>query len=329
MIGIRAAAALGAALSIATVGTALVVRDDPPAAGPAAAVTVPSTPPSAAPAVPAPAPSLSVPALPPPTSAAPEPTRRADGLPVVPRPGEPVAAPDARGLAAQLRDAARAIADPATPPRTLARQSHVRQVALRALVNAPERQDPTYALLEPRLRAAVRSEVMAGAALRAMIRRPKATLPKWRIVVPAPAEELLGHYRAASREFGVPWQYLASIHLVETRMGRIRGTSSAGAQGPMQFMPATWRAYGAGGDIHSNRDSIHAAARYLRASGAPARMRKALYAYNHDDRYVDAVVRYAERMAADPRAYYGYHGWQVYYVTTAGDVWLPEGFANA
>ena len=37
------------------------------------------------------------------------------------------------------------------------------------------------------------------------------------------------------------------INLVETRFNRLRNNSSAGAQGPMQFMPATWRAYGLGG----------------------------------------------------------------------------------
>jgi len=238
-----------------------------------------------------------------------------------------VAAADAAGLAQQLHAAGRAINDPATPPGALARHSHVYQVAVRALVNAPERRAATYRLLEPRLRAAVTGDVMAGAQLRAMIRRPKSSLPSWRITAPASATELLGYYRSAEREFGVPWEYLAAIHLVETRMGRIRGVSSAGAQGPMQFMPATWRSYG-DGDIDSNRDSIRAAARYLRASGAPANIRKAVYAYNHANRYVDAVLLYAEQMRERPRAYYGYHGWQVYYVTTAGDVWLPQGFSN-
>ncbi|HVE62574.1 MAG TPA: transglycosylase SLT domain-containing protein [Mycobacteriales bacterium] len=239
-----------------------------------------------------------------------------------------MAAADAAGLVRQLRGAARLIADPATPPEVLARQSHIYQVAIRALVNAPTRRSATYALLDIRLRSAVMADVDAGAQLRSMLRRPKTALPPWRIVAPAPAAELLGHYRSAEREFGVPWRYLAAIHLVETRMGRIRGVSSAGARGPMQFLPATWRSFGAGGDIESNRDSIRAAARYLKASGAPGRIRKALYAYNHDDRYVDAVLAYADRMRDDARAYHGYHGWQVYYVTTAGDVWLPQGFDN-
>ena len=64
------------------------------------------------------------------------------------------------------------------------------------------------------------------------------TLPAWRIVRPAPADELLDAYRDAEAEFGIPWRYLAAINLVETGLGRIRGTSIAGAQGPMQFMPS-------------------------------------------------------------------------------------------
>jgi len=256
------------------------------------------------------------------SSAAPDRT----GLPAVPRPGEPVAARDAAGLARALKHAAAVLADPSSTARDVARQAHVHQVAVRALVNGPQRRDPTYRLLEPALRRRVVSEVTAGAQLRAMLKRPKTTLPPWRIVAPAPASTLLGHYRTAAREFGIGWEHLAAIHLVETRMGRIRGTSSAGAQGPMQFMPATWRQYGGGGDIHSTRDSIRAAARYLVASGARRDIGKALFAYNRDRRYVDAVVRYADELRADSRVYTAYHGWQVYYVTVAGDVWLPVGY---
>ena len=51
------------------------------------------------------------------------------------------------------------------------------------------------------------------------------------------------------------WEVLAAIMLVETRMGRIHSRSSAGAQGPMQFLPATWEAYGLGGDVHDAHDA--------------------------------------------------------------------------
>jgi membrane-bound lytic murein transglycosylase B len=104
-------------------------------------------------------------------------------------------------------------------------------------------------------------------------------------------------------------------------MGRIKGDSSAGAQGPMQFIPSTWAIYGRGGDITSNRDAIYAAARYLRATGAPSDMARALRAYNNSARYVRAVTAYAQQIEADERAYLGYHAWQVYYGTRL----LPEG----
>ena len=139
--------------------------------------------------------------------------------------------------------------------------------------------------------------------------------------------ELLTYYHEAETKFGVPWYFLASINLIETRMGRIRGDSSAGAQGPMQFIPSTWAAYGEG-DVNSYRDSILAAGRYLKAAGAPGDMGKALYAYNHDARYVSAVTGYGEVMRADPAAYRGYYGWQVYYPTADGPILMPPGWTK-
>jgi hypothetical protein len=74
--------------------------------------------------------------------------------------------------------------------------------------------------------------------------------------------------------------------------------------------------------VHDPRDAILGAANYLRASGAPGDMERALFAYNHSDRYVDAVLRYARHMRVDVRAYYGYYGWQAFMRTPAGDVRL-------
>ena len=122
---------------------------------------------------------------------------------------------------------------------------------------------------------------------------PARPLPRWRIVAPEPPAVLLAHYKEAGAANGVPWQYLAAIHLVETRMGRIRGDSVAGARGPMQFIPSTWEIYGQGGDIESTADAIPAAARLLADRGAPGNMARALHAYNNSDRYVRAITLYA------------------------------------
>jgi len=177
------------------------------------------------------------------------------------------------------------------------------------------------------LRDAVHANVDADAALDELTGDSEAPteLPDWHIVSPLPASTLRRHYEEAEVASGVPWPYLAAINLVETRMGRIRGTSSAGAHGPMQFIPATWEAYGEG-DVTDDRDAILAAGRYLDDRGAPEDMDSALFAYNNDTRYVRAVRAYATVMLADPRAYDGYHAWQVFFAKADGTVLLPEGF---
>ncbi|MGI8727337.1 MAG: lytic transglycosylase domain-containing protein [Solirubrobacterales bacterium] len=116
-------------------------------------------------------------------------------------------------------------------------------------------------------------------------------------------EKAAARYRLGPRGFGV----LAGIHKIETDFGRLEapgvtsGENSAGAGGPMQFLAPTWASYGvdANGDGRADRyqpaDAIHAAANYLRASGAPADWRRAIFAYNHADWYVDDVLANAER----------------------------------
>ena len=85
----------------------------------------------------------------------------------------------------------------------------------------------------------------------------------------------------------------------------MRNESVAGAQGPMQFMPATWRSYGRGGDVHDPHDAILGAARFLAAAGARHDEAAALYRYNPSSLYVTAVSRYARVMRRDPLAFYG------------------------
>lgn len=171
----------------------------------------------------------------------------------------------------------------------------------------------------------VRSSVRAARSLRSL-GEPQQRLPRWRIVAPPPATELLGYYREAQRRTGVSWTYLAAIHLVETRMGRIRGVSTAGAQGPMQFLPSTWDLYGEDGDITDPRDAILAAARLLKANGAPGNMADALWHYNQSDSYVGAVREYARAMQRTRTAYPAYWHWRVFYRHARGTYVLPVGY---
>ncbi|OLT43911.1 hypothetical protein BJF86_13200 [Serinicoccus sp. CNJ-927] len=117
--------------------------------------------------------------------------------------------------------------------------------------------------------------------------------------VPADVQEL---YEGAAREYNIPWTLLAGIGMAETAHGENTAPSIAGAQGLMQFMPATFSAYGVDGDrdgsvdIHSDADSIYAAANYLAASGVhdgEQGVREALFAYNRASWYVNDVLYYA------------------------------------
>lgn len=285
------------------------------------ACTVVSSAPSASPTVPV----TSTPGV---STTVPVPTLTPSPQPTpTPREEPPTVASDPLAIAAQIASAERAIRDAKVTGAELAWTGHLQQRVYRTISARPEWREAFLAAVPAAMRGVVTANLDATSELRATV-VPGPDLPTaWRIVDPAPLDDLARFYRDAETEFGVPWAYLASIHLVETRMGRIRGTSVAGAQGPMQFMPGTWAAYGEG-DVNSDRDAIRAAARYLKANGAPANMPNALFRYNNSQRYVHAVTAYAEVMRAEPDAYRGYYGWQVYYLTTKGDILLPVGYGR-
>jgi Transglycosylase SLT domain len=125
--------------------------------------------------------------------------------------------------------------------------------------------------------------------------------PSERALEEIPSEFIELYQSAAETCEGLDWTILAAIHKVETGFGRGRATSSAGAQGPMQFMPSTFRTYGAdgGGDGDANindlEDAIFSAANLLCANGAgdPARLATAIWNYNHSQTYVNEVLTLA------------------------------------
>jgi hypothetical protein len=117
---------------------------------------------------------------------------------------------------------------------------------------------------------------------------------------------LLSIYQAAGIEYGVRWEVLAAINEIETDYGRNLNVSSAGALGWMQFMPSTWDMYGTDAnkdgrkDPYNPVDAIFAAARYLKAAGYEQDVRRAIFAYNHADWYVDSVLLRARLIAGVP-----------------------------
>jgi hypothetical protein len=122
---------------------------------------------------------------------------------------------------------------------------------------------------------------------------------------------LLPIYQSCGTEYGIPWQVLASINKIETAFGTNLNVSSAGAMGWMQFIPSSWAAYGVDAnedgrkDPYNPVDAICAAARYLRAAGAQEDLRRAIFAYNHADWYVDEVMLGAQQYGKLPDALVG------------------------
>jgi soluble lytic murein transglycosylase-like protein len=203
----------------------------------------------------------------------------------------------------------------APAPRDVVLYALYEQRLYRLLAREPKLADAVLPALPASLRATTRDLLVAQRELYRLT-PPLPARATIKVGPAAPASSLLADYREAERRFHVPWNVLASVNFVESKFGKLRNASASGAQGPMQFMPATWAAYGLGGNVHDARDAIIGAANYLHTSGAPRNLRRALHAYNPSPAYVDAVLRYARRM---PAMFYDLYNWQVFLKSRHGE----------
>jgi Transglycosylase SLT domain len=259
-----------------------------------------------------------------PPRAAQEPTPTATPAPPLPEPDGPLPA-DPGELAAQLtevdarlRPAIEAWDGRGETPEDVTLLALRQQRLYQRLARSRPLARDVLAQLRGRTRGQAR-DVLAAMRAIATLNAPYAKLRRRFRTGPAPAPDVLrSYYRAASRRFDVDWQMLAAVHFVESAFSRMRNSSAAGAQGPMQFIPSTWKAYGLGGDVHDTRDAILGAANYLSANRAGTDEAGALYHYNPSRLYVRAVSRYARRIRRDPLAFYAFHSYQVFVRTPDG-----------
>lgn len=121
----------------------------------------------------------------------------------------------------------------------------------------------------------------------------------------------LGLYQESAAQYcpGLSWTVLAAIGQIESGDGANVGPSTAGALGPMQFLPSTWRiwgitAFGETGapNIMDPLDAVPSAARMLCSDGAAGGgqgLRQAIFDYNHANWYVDEVLTLAGEYATE------------------------------
>jgi hypothetical protein len=167
-----------------------------------------------------------------------------------------------------------------------------------ALISAP-------GVAMPALKREVRA-ALGGAGRVVSLREPQ--LPVDRSTSGGKPATYLELFRESAARYcpGMSWTVLAAIGQIESGDGANVGPSTAGAEGPMQFLPSTWQewgitAFGEPGppNVMDPYDAVPSAARYLCAAGAgtPAGLPRAVLAYNHASWYVAEVLALAQQYA--------------------------------
>ncbi len=230
-------------------------------------------------------------------------------------------------LATAISEAELALRDEQVPADDASSWGRRLQLLYRTLADNEDWAPAVLASVDPAVAADVDSNWSARRHLNALVSSTNlaTNMPAWRIDEPLPSDELLAAYKSAESATGVPWELLASINFIETRMGRIEGLSTAGAVGPMQFLPSTWEGC-CEGDPTIDADAIMGAAVYLTLVGAPGDIDGALFSYNRSTDYVEAVKDYAAVMERNELAYRGYHAYEVFFRSAEGLVVLRPGY---
>ncbi len=156
------------------------------------------------------------------------------------------------------------------------------------------------------LMAKVRSVIGTGAKVINLV--PVVVASKLPVTTTVPTtgvpSSLLTLYKASAEKYcpGLSWTVLAAINEIESGDDTNEGPSSAGAYGPMQFLPSTWAEWGIAAfgqpsppNILDPLDAVPSAARLLCAAGAgnTATLSQAIFAYNHATWYVAEVLALA------------------------------------
>lgn len=161
---------------------------------------------------------------------------------------------------------------------------------LESIILLPIRPQLTITVVESKAEQAARE------AMRTLVTTSRSSVAPASVEVDASFEAKRALAQAAASEYGLDWKIVEAVWQVESgKRWQTTVRSSAGAQGPMQFMPGTWRAYQVDGNgdgvanVHDAQDAVYAGAKLLAANGGSSDIDRALFAYNHAQWYVDKV----------------------------------------